>query len=171
MTLKSQCSTWWKLTGKAEKTLMFIHLACALILLTIGLIQLDLFIGLFGINLICLAYATLRADLYQALWDGAAQLTSLGRHVAEALHEHTFLHVFAADNTYCIQPEQMHARDDDDDDSVYTDAIIIRRGLDSDGGEITAYRVPKDMAFRDVIGLLEATKLYVVRDSLEGNHE
>ena len=171
MNLKSQCSTWWNFTGKVDKTLVFIELASALILLAIGLIQLDLFAGLFGINLICLAYATLRADLYHTLWDGAEQLTSLGRRVAEALHEHTFLRVFAADNTYYIQPEQIHTRDDDDDDSVYTDEIVIRRGLDSDGEEITAYRVPKDMAFRDVIGLLEATKLYVVRDSLEGNHE
>ena len=170
MNLKSQCSAWWNFTGKVDKTLVFIELASALILLAIGLIQLDLFAGLFGINLICLAYATLRADLYHTLWDGAEQLTSLGRRVAEALHEHTFLRVFAADNTYYIQPEQIHTRDDDDD-SVYTDEIVIRRGLDSDGEEITAYRVPKDMAFRDVIGLLEATKLYVVRDSLEGNHE
>ena len=171
MNLKSQCSTWWKLADKTDKTLVFIDLVCALILLTIGLIQLDLFIGLFGINLICLAYATLCADLYHALWNGAAQLTSLGMRVTEALHEHTFLHVFAAGSTYYIQPDQIHTRDDDDDDSVYTDEIVIRRGLDSDGEEITAYRVPKDMAFRDVIGLLEATKLYVVRDSLEGNHE
>ena len=171
MNLKSQCSAWWNFTGKVDKTLVFIELASALILLAIGLIQLDLFAGLFGINLICLAYATFRADLYHALWNGAAQLTSLGMRVTEALHEHTFLHVFKADDTYYIQPEQIHTRDDDDDDSVYTDEIVIRRGLDSDGGEITAYRVPKDMAFRDVIGLLEATKLYVVRDSLEGNHE
>ena len=171
MTLKSQCSAWWNFTDKVDKTLVFIDLVCALILLTIGLIQLDLLVGLFGINLIFLAYATFRADLYHALWDGAELLIGLGMRVTEALHEHTFLHVFKADDTYYIQPEQIHTRDDDDDDSVYTDEIVIRRGLDSDGGEITAYRVPKDMAFRDVIGLLEATKLYVVRDSLEGNHE
>ena len=170
MNLKSQCSTWWKLADKTDKTLVFIDLVCALILLTIGLIQLDLFIGLFGINLIFLAYATVRADLYHALWNGAELLIGLGMRVTEALHEHTFLHVFKADDTYYIQPEQIHTRDDDDD-SVYTDEIVIRRGLDSDGEEITAYHVPKDMAFRDVIGLLEATKLYVVRDSLEGNHE
>ncbi|PIS66186.1 hypothetical protein AZH46_00100 [Corynebacterium striatum] len=54
MDLKSQCSAWWKLADKTDKTLMLIHLVGTLILITIGLIQLDLFIELFGITLIFL---------------------------------------------------------------------------------------------------------------------
>lgn len=103
MTLKSQCSAWWKLADRVDKTLMFIHLVCALILITIGLIQLDLFIGLFGINLIFLAYATVRADLYSTLWAGSELLIRLGMHVTEALHEYASIKVKQDGRNYYIE--------------------------------------------------------------------
>lgn len=103
MNLKSQCSAWWKLADKTDKTLVFIHLACALILITIGLIRLDLFIGLFGINLIFLAYATVRADLYSTLWNGSARLIRLGMHVTEALNEYASIRVKQSGRNYYIE--------------------------------------------------------------------
>lgn len=103
MTLKSQCSAWWKLTGKIEKTLVFIHLVCALILIAIGIIQLDLFVGLFGINIIFLAYATVRADLYSTLWNGSARLIRLGMHVTEALDKCTSIKVKQSGRNYYIE--------------------------------------------------------------------
>lgn len=103
MTLKSQCSDWWKLADRVDKTLVFIHLVCALILIAIGLIQLDLFIGLFGINLIFLAYATVRADLYSTLWNRSGLLIRLGMHVTEALNEHASIKVKQDERNYYIE--------------------------------------------------------------------
>ncbi|HAT1243339.1 hypothetical protein ACL1G7_12045 [Corynebacterium striatum] len=103
MNLKSQCSAWWKLTGKIEKTLVFSDLVCALILIAIGIIQLDLFVGLFGINIIFLAYATVRADLYSTLWNGSARLIRLGMHVTEALDKCTSIKVKQSGRNYYIE--------------------------------------------------------------------
>ncbi|MBD0853025.1 hypothetical protein CU043_02075 [Corynebacterium striatum] len=103
MDLKSQCSAWWKLADKTDKTLVLIHLVCALILITIGLIQLDLFIGLFGINLIFLAYATVRADLYSTLWAGSARLIRIGMNVTEALDKYTSIKVKQSGRNYYIE--------------------------------------------------------------------
>ncbi|MDK8811547.1 hypothetical protein QP976_00860 [Corynebacterium striatum] len=103
MDLKSQCSAWWKLTDRVDKTLVLIHLVCALILIAIGIIQLDLFVGLFGINLIFLAYATVRADLYSTLWNGSARLIRLGMHVTEALNEYASIRVKQSGRNYYIE--------------------------------------------------------------------
>lgn len=118
-----------------------------------------------------LTLAVIMWDTWKAAYTRTDGLRTLGASVTGALQEHKFIHITNAGGNYYIKPEHIGEHPDDMDGEIFTDEIVIRRGLDSDGERITAYRIPDDLSEVDVMGLLEITKQQYFYDKMELENE
>ena len=97
------------------------------------------------------------------VWGNAYQQTEslrfVGWHLNKALNEWMFVKATKVGNKYTLGPDNPAEDPDEADDAMFTHEIVIRIGMDNEGEEITAYRIPDDMGLSSVVGALESVKL------------
>jgi hypothetical protein len=110
-------------------------------------------------------------DTWRETYLKTEPLRSLGAHVGEALHTYTFVKMANVRGTYSIEPDLPAIDPDVVDDDIYTDEIIIRRGMTLDGDPLIASSIPEELSPEIVIGMLEHVKLEYTYDSLGNPYE
>ena len=124
---------------------------------------------LFGYAFI--AYSFIMKDVWRETYLKTETLRSLGAHTAEALHTYTFVKMANVRGAYSIEPDLPAIAPDAIDDDIYTDEIVIRRGMSTDGDPLIASSIPEELSSEIVIGMLEHAKLEYTYDSLGNPHE
>ena len=124
---------------------------------------------LFGYAFI--AYSFIMKDVWRETYLKTETLRSLGAHVGEALHTYTFVKMANVRGTYSIEPDLPAIDPDAIDDDIYTDEIVIRRGMSTDGDPLIASSIPEELSPEIVIGMLEHAKLEYTYDSLGNPYE
>ena len=119
---------------------------------------------LFGYAFI--AYSFIMKDVWRETYLKTETLRSLGAHVGEALHTYTFVKMANVRGTYSIEPDLPAIDPDAIDDDIYTDEIVIRRGMSTDGEPLIASSIPEELSPDIVIGMLKHAKLEYTYDSL-----
>ena len=110
-------------------------------------------------------------DVWRETYLKTETLRRLGAHTAEALHTYTFVKMANVRGAYSIEPDLPAIDPDVVDDDIYTDEIIIRRGMSTDGDPLIASSIPEELSPEIVIGMLEHAKLEYTYDSLGNPHE
>lgn len=110
-------------------------------------------------------------DVWRETYLKTETLRSLGAHTAEALHTYTFVKMANVRGTYSIEPDLPAIDPDAIDDDIYTDEIVIRRGMSIDGDPLIASSIPEELSPEIVIGMLEHVKLEYTYDSLGNPYE
>ena len=110
-------------------------------------------------------------DVWRETYLKTETLRSLGAHTAEALHTYTFVKMANVRGTYSIEPDLPEIDPDAIDDDIYTDEIVIRRGMSTDGDPLIASSIPEELSPEIVIGMLEHAKLEYTYDSLGNPYE
>ena len=110
-------------------------------------------------------------DVWRETYLKTETLRSLGAHTAEALHTYTFVKMANVRGTYSIEPDLPAIDPDAIDDDIYTDEIVIRRGMSIDGDPLIASSIPEELSPEIVIGMLEHAKLEYTYDSLGNPYE
>ena len=110
-------------------------------------------------------------DVWRETYLKTETLRILGAHVAEALHTYTFVKMANVRGTYSIEPDLPAIDPDVVDDDIYTDEIVIRRGMSTDGDPLIASSIPEELSPEIVIGMLEHAKLEYTYDSLGNPYE
>ena len=124
---------------------------------------------LFGYAFI--AYSFIMKDVWRETYLKTETLRSLGAHTAEALHTYTFVKMANIRGAYSIEPDLPAIDPDAIDDDIYTDEIVIRRGMSTDGDPLIASSIPEELSPEIVIGMLEHAKLEYTYDSLGNPYE
>ena len=115
--------------------------------------------------------AVIMWDTWRETYLKTETLRSLGAHTAEALHTYTFVKMANVRGTYSIEPDLPAIDPDAIDDDIYTDEIVIRRGMSTDGDPLIASSIPEELSPEIVIGMLEHVKLEYTYDSLGNPYE
>ena len=115
--------------------------------------------------------AVIMWDTWRETYLKTETLRSLGAHTAEALHTYTFVKMAKVRGAYSIEPDLPAIDPDVVDDDIYTDEIVIRRGMATDGDPLIASSIPEELSPEIVIGMLEHAKLEYTYDSLGNPHE
>ena len=110
-------------------------------------------------------------DVWRETYLKTETLRSLGAHTAEALHTYTFVKMANVRGTYSIEPDLPAIDPDAIDDDIYTDEIVIRRGMSTDGDPLIASSIPEELSPEIVIGMLEHAKLEYTYDCLGNPYE
>ena len=110
-------------------------------------------------------------DVWRETYLKTETLRSLGAHTAEALHTYTFVKMANIRGAYSIEPDLPAIDPDVVDDDIYTDEIVIRRGMSIDGDPLIASSIPEELSPEIVIGMLEHVKLEYTYDSLGNPYE
>ena len=110
-------------------------------------------------------------DVWRETYLKTETLRSLGAHTAEALHTYTFVKMANVRGAYRIEPDLPAIDPDAIDDDIYTDEIVIRRGMSTDGDPLIASSIPEELSPEIVIGMLEHAKLEYTYDSLGNPYE
>ena len=110
-------------------------------------------------------------DVWRETYLKTETLRSLGAHVGEALQTYTFIKASNMRGTYRIEPDLPAIDPDAIDDDIYTDEIVIRRGMSADGDPLIAWSIPEDLETETVLGMLEHAKLQYSYDILADPHE
>ena len=110
-------------------------------------------------------------DVWRETYLKTETLRSLGAHTAEALHTYTFVKMANVRGAYSIEPDLPAIDPDSIDDDIYTDEIVIRRGMSIDGDPLIASSIPEELSPEIVIGMLEHAKLEYTYDSLGNPYE
>ena len=110
-------------------------------------------------------------DVWRETYLKTESLRSLGAHTAEALHTYTFVKMANIRGAYSIEPDLPAIDPDVVDDDIYTDEIVIRRGMSIDGDPLIASSIPEELSPEIVIGMLEHVKLEYTYDSLGNPYE
>ena len=110
-------------------------------------------------------------DVWRETYLKTETLRSLGAHTAEALHTYTFVKMANVRGAYSIEPDLPAIDPDVVDDDIYTDEIVIRRGMSTDGDPLIASSIPEELSPEIVIGMLEHAKLEYTYDSLGNPYE
>ena len=110
-------------------------------------------------------------DVWRETYLKTETLRSLGAHTAEALHTYTFVKMANIRGAYSIEPDLPAIDPDAIDDDIYTDEIVIRRGMSTDGDPLIASSIPEELSPEIVIGMLEHAKLEYTYDSLGNPYE
>ena len=116
-------------------------------------------------------YTFTMKDVWANAYRKTETLRSLGAHTAEALHTYTFVKMANVRGTYSIEPDLPAIDPDAIDDDIYTDEIVIRRGMSTDGDPLIASSIPEELSPEIVIGMLEHAKLEYTYDSLGNPYE
>ena len=116
-------------------------------------------------------YTFTMKDVWGNAYQQTETLRSLGAHTAEALHTYTFVKMANVRGAYSIEPDLPAIDPDVVDDDIYTDEIVIRRGMSTDGDPLIASSIPEELSPEIVIGMLEHAKLEYTYDSLGNPYE
>ena len=104
-------------------------------------------------------YTFTMKDVWGNAYQRTETLRATGWYLTKALKEWTFVKASKVGNHYYIDPDKPGEDPDEADDAMFTHEIVIRLGMDDEGEEITAYRIPDDMGLSSVVGALESVKL------------
>ena len=115
--------------------------------------------------------AVIMWDTWRETYLKTETLRRLGAHTAEALHTYTFVKMAKVRGAYSIEPDLPAIDPDAVDDDIYTDEIVIRRGMSTDGDPLIASSIPEELSPEIVIGMLEHVKLEYTYDSLGNPYE
>ena len=115
--------------------------------------------------------AVIMWDTWRETYLKTETLRSLGAHTAEALHTYTFVKMANVRGAYSIEPDLPAIDPDVVDDDIYTDEIVIRRGMSTDGDPLIASSIPEELSPEIVIGMLEHVKLEYTYGSLGNPYE
>ena len=157
--IKKRWHMWKHYTDKIDKAVHAVIVTLYLlasVALMIDFSWTDILL-LFGYAFI--AYALIMKDVWQNAYLKTETLRSLGAHTAEALHTYTFVKMANVRGAYSIEPDLPAIDPDAIDDDIYTDEIVIRRGMSTDGDPLIASSIPEDLETETVLGMLEHAKL------------
>ena len=169
--IKKRWHMWKHYTSKWDKALHAVIVTLYLLASVAFLIDFswtDILV-LFGYAFI--AYSFIMKDVWRETYLKTETLRSLGAHVGEALHTYTFVKMANVRGTYSIEPDLPAIDPDVVDDDIYTDEIVIRRGMSTDGEPLIASSIPEVLSPEIVIGILEHVKLEYTYDSLGNPYE
>ena len=169
--IKKRWHMWKHYTSKWDKALHAVIVTLYLLASVAFLIDFswtDILV-LFGYAFI--AYSFIMKDVWRETYLKTETLRSLGAHVGEALHTYTFVKMANVRGTYSIEPDLPAIDPDVVDDDIYTDEIVIRRGMSTDGEPLIASSIPEELSPEIVIGMLEHAKLEYTYDSLGNPYE
>ena len=169
--IKKRWHMWKHYTSKYDKALHAVIVTLYLLASVAFLIDFswtDILV-LFGHAFI--AYSFIMKDVWRETYLKTETLRSLGAHTAEALHTYTFVKMANVRGTYSIEPDLPAIDPDAIDDDIYTDEIVIRRGMSTDGDPLIASSIPEELSPEIVIGMLEHAKLEYTYDSLGNPYE
>ena len=164
--VKKRWHMWKHYTSNIDKTVHCIILAVFPVLATALLINFS-WINILGIA----GYAFIMQDVWRETYLKTETLRSLGAHTAEALHTYTFVKMANVRGAYSIEPDLPAIDPDAIEDDIYTDEIVIRRGMSIDGDPLIASSIPEELSPEIVIGMLEHAKLEYTYDSLGNPYE
>lgn len=157
--LKLRWRMWATYTSNIDKTVHCIILAVFPVLATALLINFS-WISILGIaGYTVIAYALIMKDTWRNAYHQTETLRATGWYLTKALKEWTFVKASKVGNHYYLAPDNPGEDPDESDDAMFTHEIVIRLGMDNEGEEITAYRIPEDMGLSSVVGALESVKL------------
>ena len=169
--IKKRWHMWKHYTGWWNKTIHSTLLAINVPTITVSSINPSvaswtntIIFGLFTL-------AVIMWDTWREAYLKTEPLRSLGAHVGEALHAYTFVKMANIRGTYSIEPDLPAIDPDAIDDDIYTDEIVIRRGMSIDGDPLIASSIPEELSPEIVIGMLEHVKLEYTYDSLGNPYE
>ena len=169
--IKKRWHMWKHYTSKWDKALHAVIVT--LYLLASAAFMIDFswtdILVLFGYAFI--AYSFIMKDVWRETYLKTETLRSLGAHTAEALHTYTFVKMAKVRGAYSIEPDLPAIDPDAVDDDIYTDEIVIRRGMSTDGDPLIASSIPEELSPEIVIGMLEHAKLEYTYDSLGNPYE
>ena len=169
--IKKRWHMWKHYTSKYDK---FLHAAIVTLYLLLSVVFL---IDFSWISILAIAgytyisYALIMKDVWENTYLKTETLRRLGAHVGEALHTYTFVKMANIRGTYSIEPDLPAINPDAIDDDIYTDEIVIRRGMSTDGDPLIASSIPEELSPEIVIGMLEHAKLEYTYDSLGNPYE
>ena len=169
--VKKRWHMWKHYTSKIDKAVHAAIVTLCLLLSVVFLIDFswtDILV-LFGYAFI--AYSFIMKDVWRETYLKTETLRSLGAHVGEALHTYTFVKMANVRGTYSIEPDLPAIDPDVVDDDIYTDEIVIRRGMSIDGDPLIASSIPEELSPEIVIGMLEHAKLEYTYGSLGNPYE
>lgn len=169
--IKYRWKLWKHYTSKWDKALHAVIVTLYLLASVAFLIDFswtDILV-LFGYAFI--AYSFIMKDVWRETYLKTETLRSLGAHTAEALHTYTFVKMANVRGTYSIEPDLPAIDPDAIDDDIYTDEIVIRRGMSTGGDPLIASSIPEELSPEIVIGMLEHAKLEYTYDSLGNPYE
>ena len=169
--IKKRWHMWKHYTDKIDKAVHAVIVTLYLLASVAFLIDFswtDILV-LFGYAFI--AYSFIMKDVWRETYLKTETLRSLGAHTAEALHTYTFVKMANVRGAYSIEPDLPAIDPDAIDDDIYTDEIVIRRGMSTDGDPLIASSIPEELSPEIVIGMLEHAKLEYTYDSLGNPYE
>ena len=169
--IKKRWHMWKHYTNKWDKALHAVIVTLYLLASVAFMIDFswtDILV-LFGYAFI--AYSFIMKDVWRETYLKTETLRSLGAHTAEALHTYTFVKMANVRGAYSIEPDLPAIDPDVVDDDIYTDEIVIRRGMSTDGDPLIASSIPEELSPEIVIGMLEHAKLEYTYDSLGNPYE
>ena len=166
--LKLRWRMWKTYTSKMDKTVHAVIVALYLILTAALLIDFSWLNILVIVGYTVIAYALIMKDVWHNAYHRTENLRALGWHVTDQLHKWAFINITKSGAAYHIKPDSPAEDPDEFSTEAYTDEIVIRRGIDGDGREFMAYRIPDDLDDVVAIGLLETTKQQYLADVMEG---
>lgn len=169
--LKLRWRMWKHYTSKMDKTVHAVIIALYLILTAALLIDFSWFNIVTIVGYTVIAYALIMKDVWHNAYFRTERLRMLGWNMTKALNQWTFVKFTKVNDVYYIDPDNPAEDPDETDDAMFTHEIVIRLGMDTEGEEITSYRIPDDMGLSSVVGALESVKLQYTYDSVGEDDE
>ena len=169
--IKKRWHMWKHYTGKIDKICHVLIILVFTVLAIFSLATLSIWGTVAAFGYVAAAYAFIMQDVWRETYLKTETLRSLGAHTAEALHTYTFVKMAKVRGAYSIEPDLPAIDPDAIDDDIYTDEIVIRRGMSTDGDPLIASSIPEELSPEIVIGMLEHAKLEYTYDSLGNPYE
>ena len=169
--IKYRWNLWQIYTGKWEKA-QHGFLAILSIALTVWGFSNGWILGVITLAFWAnVTYTSTMKDVWGNAYQQTESLRFVGWHLNKALNEWTFVKATKVGNKYTLDPDKTTVDPDAIDDDIYTDEIVIRRGMSIDGDPLIASSIPEELSPEIVIGMLEHAKLEYTYDSLGNPHE
>lgn len=169
--IKKRWHMWKHYTNKWDKICHVLIILVFTVLAIFSLATLSIWGTVAAFGYVAAAYAFIMQDVWRETYLKTETLRSLGAHTAEALHTYTFVKMANVRGAYSIEPDLPAIDPDVVDDDIYTDEIVIRRGMSIDGDPLIASSIPEELSPEIVIGMLEHVKLEYTYDSLGNPYE
>lgn len=169
--IKYRWNLWQIYTDKVDKVshaAVAIIFTAAMVAALVNFSWLNLFAAA---GYVIIGYSLIMKDVWHGAYRKTSGIRVLGAHVGEALQTYTFIKASNMRGTYRIEPDLPAIDPDAIDDDIYTDEIVIRRGMSADGDPLIAWSIPEDLETETVLGMLEHTKLQYSYDILADPHE
>lgn len=169
--IKYRWKLWKTYTDKVDKAIhavVAIIFSAAMIASLVNFSWLNLFAAA---GYVIIGYSLIMKDVWGNAYQQTESLRFVGWHLNKALNEWTFVKATKVGNEYALDPDRPTVDPDAIDDDIYTDEIVIRRGMSIDGDPLIASSIPEELSPEIVIGMLEHVKLEYTYDSLGNPYE